>query len=141
MTLCLLGEPAPFVRVLPAIETKPGATITTVEDCKAVRANAVDGANCFAISRSINSRILLMQYVIGRTLFRIFVRDEMIAAASTIHDITEVARSFGPDIYQVDEVIDSDRVENRRGSRFWEWVTHDRDGIISIEPCLSVLEG
>ena len=89
----------------------------------------------------LNSRILLMQYFIGRALFRIFVRGEMIAAASTIHDITEVARSFGPDTYQVDEVIDSDRVENRQGSRFWGWVTHRDDGIVAVEPCLSVLEG
>jgi hypothetical protein len=75
-----------------------------------------------------------MRYVIGVAIFRIFVRDEMIAAACTIRDITEVVRCFGPDTYQIHEVIASDRVNNRHGSRFWGWVTHDRDGIICIEP-------
>lgn len=82
-----------------------------------------------------------MQFMIGRGLFWIFSRDEMIAAACTIRDITEVVRSFGPDTYHVEEVIEGEQVENRHVSRFWGWVTYDRDGTISIEPCLSVLEG
>jgi hypothetical protein len=82
-----------------------------------------------------------MQFMVGRALFRLFLRDEMVEAVCTIRDITEVVRSFGPDTYQVEQVIEGERVENRHVSRFWGWVTYDRDGTISVEPCLSVLEG
>jgi hypothetical protein len=77
----------------------------------------------------------------GRALFRIFVGDEMIAAANTIHDITEAVWFYGPNSYQVEEIIADERVGNRHVSRFWGWVTHGHDGTISIEPCLSILEG
>jgi hypothetical protein len=82
-----------------------------------------------------------MQYMFGRALFRVFARDELVAAACTIQDITETVRSLGPDTYHVEEIIDGERVDNHHVSRFWGWVTHDHDGIISIEPCLSVIEG
>lgn len=82
-----------------------------------------------------------MQNMIGRAMFRIFLGNEMIAAANTIHDITEAVAFFGPNSYQVDEIIADERVGNGHDSRFWGWVTHGHDGTISIEPCLSVFEG
>ncbi|HEX3451020.1 MAG TPA: hypothetical protein VHS97_22390 [Isosphaeraceae bacterium] len=82
-----------------------------------------------------------MQATAPRTSFRIMADGEMIAAADSINAIADSVRYFHPDIYQVEEVIDGNRGAGRRAFRFWGWVTHRDDGIVAVEPCLSVLEG
>jgi hypothetical protein len=77
----------------------------------------------------------------GRDLFWIVRDGEPIAAARTIHDVADATRSLDPATYQIEEVINASRRDARRVSRFWGWVTHGWDGIVSVEPCLSVLEG
>jgi hypothetical protein len=76
-----------------------------------------------------------------QTLFRIVADGEMIAAADSINAIVDSVRYFRPDVYEVEEVIGGDRGAGRRVCRFWGWITHEDDGAISVEPCLSVLEG
>jgi hypothetical protein len=74
-------------------------------------------------------------------LFQMIVGGEMLAAAGTINELADAARELGPDIYEIEEVASGTRGGIRRVSRFWGWITHNRDGLVSIEPCLSVLEG
>jgi hypothetical protein len=76
-----------------------------------------------------------------RALFRIVADGEMIVAADSINAIADSVRHFRPDVYHVEEVIDDNRGAGRRMCRFWGWITHYDDGIVSVEPCLSVLEG
>jgi hypothetical protein len=79
--------------------------------------------------------------IAARSLFRIVADGEMIAAADSINAIADSVRYFRPDVYQVEECIDANRGAGRRMCRFWGWITHHDDGIVSVEPCLSVLEG
>jgi hypothetical protein len=76
-----------------------------------------------------------------RGLFRIMARGEMVAAADSINAITDSVRYLRPDSYQVEEVIDGERGTGMRMCRFWGWITHYDDGVVSVEPCLAVLEG
>jgi hypothetical protein len=82
-----------------------------------------------------------MNAIGARTLFRIVADGEMIAAADSINAIADSVRYFRPDVYQVEEVIDVNHGAGRSICRFWGWITHHSDGIISVEPCLTVLEG
>jgi hypothetical protein len=76
-----------------------------------------------------------------RNLFRIVANGEVIAAADTINEIADSVRCFGPDVYQVEEVINIERGLPRRMLRFWGWITHHDDGMVSVEPCLNIVEG
>ncbi len=81
-----------------------------------------------------------MEATVSRNVFRIVANGEMIAAAGTIEAIAESVRYFRPDVYQVEEIIDLNR-GGRRMSRFWGWVTHHYDGVVSVEPCLRIVQG
>jgi hypothetical protein len=74
-------------------------------------------------------------------LFQMIAGGEMLAAARTIAELADAARKLGPDVYEIEEVESGARGGIRRVSKFWGWITHNRDGVVSIEPCLSVLEG
>jgi hypothetical protein len=78
---------------------------------------------------------------VTRSVFRIMANGQMIAAAGTIDAIVESVRYFRPDVYQVEELIDVNRGAGRHMSRFWGWITHHYDGVVSVEPCLRVVEG
>jgi hypothetical protein len=66
---------------------------------------------------------------------------EMIVAADSINAIADSVRYFRPDVYQVDEILDGNRGAGHCMFRFWGWITHCQDGIVSVEPCLCVREG
>ncbi len=55
-----------------------------------------------------------MNDITSRSLFRITVKDKTVAAAHTMHDITDAVRCFGPDTYQIEEVIADDRAGDQR---------------------------
>jgi hypothetical protein len=76
-----------------------------------------------------------------RKLLRIVADGDLIAAGDSINAIAESVRYLRPASYEVEEVIEGHGGANRRICRFWGWITHQDDGIISVEPCLSVLEG
>jgi hypothetical protein len=79
--------------------------------------------------------------VADRTLFRIVSDGEMIAAADSINTIADSVRFLSPDVYQVEEVIDGNGSAGTRTCRFWGWITHHDNGVISVEPCITILEG
>jgi hypothetical protein len=76
-----------------------------------------------------------------QSLFRLMADGEMIAASDSISAIVDLIRTCRPDVYQVEEFIDANRGAGRCICRFWGWITHHDDGVVSVEPCLSVLEG
>jgi hypothetical protein len=82
-----------------------------------------------------------MDQIAARILLRIVADGDMIAAGDSINAMAESVRNLRPDTYQVEEVFSGHGGANRYVYRFWGWITHHDDGIISVEPCLTVLEG
>ena len=82
-----------------------------------------------------------MQRLAVQDLFQMIAGGEMLAAARTIDEPADGARKLGPDVYEIEEVVSGIRGGVGRVSKFWSWITRNGAGVVSIEPCLSVLEG
>jgi hypothetical protein len=101
---------------------------------------------CARTARSLNAGFFVrrkagVDQLAERKLLRIVAGGDMIAAGDSINAIAESIRYLRPASYEVEEVIEGHGGANRRICRFWGWITHQDDGVISVEPCLSVLEG